>query len=217
MYESTPSTDWHHGGLEPTSLHDQRLDAVVAAVDRPDTRRVLDIGCGSGLVIDRLLRLPQIERILGLDTSATALAQARERFGYDHPRVELRLAGFDEPAGSSEAFDAITLVEVIEHLPPSTLSRLEEMLFARLRPSVIVLTTPNVEWNGLLGLSPGQLRHPDHRFEWSRARFRAWARTLATRRGYGVQCADIGDWHPDCGAPSQLARFQRADQSGPAG
>ena len=47
------------------------------------------------------------------------------------------------------------------------------------------MTTPNVEYNAQFEALPaGTLRHRDHRFEWTRAEFGAWARGVADRHGY---------------------------------
>ena len=54
------------------------------------------------------------------------------------------------------------------------------------------------------------MRHPDHRFEWSRAEFRAWAEAAAARYGYTVDYAEAGAPDPHLGPPTQIARFRRA-------
>lgn len=67
--------------------------------------------------------------------------------------------------------DAAALVEVVEHLEPSPLRRLGPALLGGLRPRLLVVTTPNLEYNALLHalgsvLLPNRLRNSDHRFEW---------------------------------------------------
>jgi hypothetical protein len=48
----------------------------------------------------------------------------------------------------------------------------ERVLFEFVRPSVIVLTTPNSEYNVRFETLPeGKMRHKDHRFEWTRDEF----------------------------------------------
>lgn len=58
-------------------------------------------------------------------------------------------------------------------------------------------------------LPAGQLRHRDHRFEWSRSEFSDWATRVAAESGYEVQFAPIGVDDPEVGAPTQMAVFSR--------
>jgi hypothetical protein len=48
-----------------------------------------------------------------------------------------------------------------------------EVIFGHLQPNVVVVTTPNCEFNVLF---PGlkKFRHYDHKFEWTRAEFQTW-------------------------------------------
>jgi hypothetical protein len=84
------------------------------------------------------------------------------------------------------------------------------VLFECARPGTVVLTTPNVEYNVRFESMPaGKLRHQDHRFEWTRAEFRAWADGVAARFGYRVRLAPIGPDDPEVGSPTQMAFFTR--------
>jgi hypothetical protein len=51
------------------------------------------------------------------------------------------------------------------------------------------------------------MRHADHRFEWSRAAFRAWAESAAARFGYHVRFDAIGEADAELGAPTQMGVF----------
>jgi hypothetical protein len=83
-------------------------------------------------------------------------------------------------------------------------------LFEFARPTMVVVTTPNCEYNRRFATLPaGAFRHKDHRFEWTRAEFGDWAETLAARYGYTARLAPVGPEDPDLGAPSQLAVFTR--------
>lgn len=74
------------------------------------------------------------------------------------------------------------------------------------------MTTPNAEYNVRFpGLPAGQFRHPDHRFEWTRAEFRAWAQEVAQRYGYAVEFRPVGPDDPEVGPPTQLALFRRTE------
>jgi hypothetical protein len=98
-------------------------------------------------------------------------------------------------------------MEVVEHVDPPRLPALAAAVFGAARPSTVVVTTPNVEYNAHYDLEPGRLRHHDHRFEWTRAQFRDWADGVAARHGYTVACAGVGEADDELGQPTQLAVF----------
>ncbi|KAL3161025.1 hypothetical protein ABBQ38_009409 [Trebouxia sp. C0009 RCD-2024] len=94
--------------------------------------------------------------------------------------------------GSLAGVDGAALVEVVEHLDPTPLHNLGPCLLGGLQPKLLVVTTPNREYNAVLhqlgnALLPNKLRNTDHRFEWTRAEFEGWARGLAEEHGYTVK------------------------------
>jgi 2-polyprenyl-3-methyl-5-hydroxy-6-metoxy-1,4-benzoquinol methylase len=198
----------------PTPLRVLRLQAVLDVVREIGAHRVVDLGCGEGHYLRALLAEPSITDLLGVDVSARALERAGQRLGLerlsDHQRARVRLRQSsvtyrdDELAG----YDAMLLVEVVEHLEPDRLGSLEANVFGAARPAHIVLTTPNAEFNARYDLA-GSLRHPDHRFEWTRAEFAEWCETVAARHGYRVGFRDVGEPDPELGPPTQLALFTR--------
>jgi hypothetical protein len=54
---------------------------------------------------------------------------------------------------------------------------------------IVPVTKPS---SGLKPLAAGAMRHPDHRFEWTRAQFRAWAGRVADRYGYRARFLPVG-------------------------
>ncbi|RDB42812.1 methyltransferase domain-containing protein [Halomonas sp. DQ26W] len=199
--------------IESHDLHQERLRCVAGLLRGSGARRVLDLGCGSGGLLQYLLRDPQFEKVAGLELSGELLAQAKMRFetlpADLRSRLELICGSYTDPPDHLVGFDAGAMVETIEHVQPTSLSRVEHAIFAGLRPGLLVLTTPNREFNSLYGLAPGEFREPDHKFEWDRARFAAWASGVARRNGYRVRLSGIGEWHPALGQPTQLAQFTR--------
>jgi 3' terminal RNA ribose 2'-O-methyltransferase Hen1 len=198
------------------SLNEERLGAVIAALKASQARRVLDLGCGEGKLLRALLAERQFEEIVGLDVSARTLERASERLRLEElpPRQRQRLrlvqGSLTYRDRRLEGFDAAAVVEVIEHLDPPRLQAFERVLFECARPGTVVLTTPNVEYNVRFESMPaGKLRHQDHRFEWTRAEFRAWADGVAARFGYRVRLAPIGPDDPEVGSPTQMAFFTR--------
>lgn len=195
-----------------TALHDERLDTVVDILRHQGAHVVVDLGCGSGALIERLLRLPGLRWVLGLDRCGEALAAAHRRLAPSGRRLDARVALrqgcvtiVDRAYGT---FDAAVAVETIEHLPPDRLSALENGLFQRLRPRHVLITTPNRDYNGLLGLADGERRHPDHRFEWGRRRFERWASGVAERNDCEVAFQPIGPVHAWHGSPTQMVTFR---------
>ena len=84
------------------------------------------------------------------------------------------------------------------------------MLFEFAKPGAVVMTTPNREYNVKFeGMPEGALRHRDHRFEWTRAEFAAWAERVAADHGYRVDFHPIGELDPEFGPPTQMAVFER--------
>ena len=200
-----------------TELHEERLAAVVRAVGETGARTLLDLGCGSGDLILRLVLLPGITRITALDTDLASLRPLQARLA-DLPtevraKVQIAQASMTVAHRNLRGHDCACLVETIEHLPPGDLNRLERAVFADMRPRHIIVTTPNAEYNPVLGVPPHRFRHPDHRFEWSRDRFGHWADGLAARNGYTVMRRDVAGTHPTLGGASQMALFRRSDQA----
>jgi hypothetical protein len=67
-----------------------------------------------------------------------------------------------------------------------------------------------VEHNALFpGMAPGAMRHPDHRFEWTRAEFSAWAEAVCARHGYAWEWRGVGVDDPTHGPPTQMGVFKR--------
>lgn len=195
-------------------LHEQRLEAVHAVVRASGAVRVLDLGCGDGDLFVRLAQDPRHEELVGIDIDRASLDRLRARLAaapQHTPRLDLREASMTEPPDDLAGFDCAVLVETIEHLDPASLSRLEQALFLRLRPRTVVITTPNADFNPLLGVPPHRMRHPGHRFEWGRAKFRGWSERAARAAGYVVELHDIAGRHPDLGGASQMAVFRLAE------
>lgn len=200
-------------GDTASELHEARLAAVIGQLLRRGARNVLDLGCGDGKLIERLAAQPQFECIVGVDISPDAIAAARLRLGLEpgaaRQRIRLEMASFAQPDEALCGFDAAVLLETIEHIEPTQLSLVERAVFAGFRPTNVLVTTPNHEYNHLHGLPAGVFRHPDHRFEWKRAKFRQWASGIAARNGYTVTFEDIGEYDPVFGASTQMACFTR--------
>ncbi|MFE5626725.1 3' terminal RNA ribose 2'-O-methyltransferase Hen1 [Streptomyces virginiae] len=198
----------------PVSLAVQRRDAILAALRGAGAQRVLDLGCGQGQLVQALLGDPAYTEIVGMDVSVRALTIAARRLRLERmgerqrSRVTLLQGSLAYTDKRLAGYDAAVLSEVVEHLDLERLPALEYAVFGSARPRTVLVTTPNVEYNVRWETLPaGHVRHGDHRFEWTREEFRAWAGQVAARFGYTVAYVPVGDDDPEVGPPTQMAVF----------
>lgn len=76
---------------------------------------VLDIGCGGGLVAEPLARLGAL--VTGIDPAAENIAAAEAHAAGSRLKIAYRAATAEELAAEGNAFDAVLLLEVVEHVP----------------------------------------------------------------------------------------------------
>jgi 3' terminal RNA ribose 2'-O-methyltransferase Hen1 len=198
------------------SLHDQRIGAVLAALRASSAKRVLDLGCGEGRLLSELVKDHTFTELVGVDVSARSLEIAARRLRIERmnerqsERLRLMQGALTYRDDRLVGFDAALLVEVIEHVEPGRLPALERAVFGSARPTHVLVTTPNAEYNVRFETLPaGRLRHRDHRFEWTRDDFADWADGVAERFGYAVRYLPIGPEDAEVGPPTQMAVFSR--------
>ncbi|OFE13763.1 hypothetical protein PHACT_11980 [Pseudohongiella acticola] len=199
-----------------TDLHRERLDAVLHEIRGSEARCVVDLGCGNGELLVWLRELDQITRLIGIDIDTTVLAEARQALNIDmfNPSAELKVCrgSFENTdwysKGGDGSIDAAIMLETIEHIEPGRLSRVEDTVFRALRPPLVIITTPNKEYNPIHGMADHEIRHPGHFFEWTRAQFRSWCEGVAGRHRYTARYADIGETHPTLGSSTQMVCFE---------
>lgn len=204
--ESEPDGEREERLERPVSLKDQRLGTVQAVLKASGATSVLDLGCGAGALLERIAKDGYV-RLTGADVSARALEIAERRLR-DAPNVTLLHSSLTYRDKRLRGHAAAALVEVIEHLDPPRLHALEQNVFGSAQPKTVVVTTPNAEYNRLWESLEG-MRHPDHRFEWTRAEFGAWATHIETTYGYGARFVPVGPEDEIAGPPTQMAVFTR--------
>ncbi len=179
---------------------------------------MIDLGCGEGALLRSLSQDPSFEQLAGIDISSSALAIAQKQTTSDElpahqqARIQLIHGSLLHPDPHLQGYDAAVLVEVIEHVEPDQIAALEQVVFQFAQPQTVIVTTPNIEYNVLYPIPPGQLRDPDHRFEWTRQAFQQWAEQTAQKYGYTVELKGIGDEFYDLGTPTQMGIFHKTSR-----
>ena len=214
----TAQKDEQEATIERTiTLNERRLDAVFDVLKASGASRVLDLGCGEGKLLRRLLSDRQFTEIAGMDVASRTLDLAETRLKLDRmtpkqrERIRLLHGSLMYRDRRLAGFDAAAVVEVIEHLDGPRLRAFERVLFEAAQPATIVMTTPNAEYNVKWpSLPAGHFRHQDHRFEWTRQEFQSWAADVASRYGYTPRFLPVGDDDAQVGPPTQMAVFTQA-------
>ncbi|MFB9623030.1 3' terminal RNA ribose 2'-O-methyltransferase Hen1 [Nonomuraea helvata] len=201
-----------------TPLNVTRREAVLAKLEELGAASVIDLGCGQGELVGALLARPRFARVGGMDVSSMALTIAARKLRLDRmpdskrARLTLFQGALTYTDKRLSGYDAAVLMEVIEHVDPPRLAALENVVFGHARPHHVLVTTPNIEHNVRYEFLTG-LRHPDHRFEWTRAEFAAWAARVAGEYGYQVAFEPVGEDDPEVGPPTQMGVFTRDQRS----
>lgn len=205
---------------KPIRLNDQRMERVVTLIRELGAASVLDLGCGEGRLLRELLKISGLGKITGVEVAPRVLAGASDRLKLDHmpdikrQRIELLQGSLVYRDDRLKGFDVAAVIEVIEHMEAERLPAFEAAIFGHARPGAVIVTTPNREYNALFeGMKPDAMRHPDHRFEWTRAEFRHWAESVGLAHGYAVRFDGIGNEDPAHGHPTQVAVFTRAEEA----
>ncbi|XP_005107873.1 small RNA 2'-O-methyltransferase [Aplysia californica] len=184
-------------------LYHQRYMFAVRHLTCHEVKSVVDMGCSDGSFFKVLAMVPTLEQAALLDVDH-ALLESKKRVinpelrHFIHRRsVPLTVSLYSGSAGDFDSrlcgLDAVTLIEVIEHLHPDTLEQVTANVFGNMRPKFCIVTTPNSEFNILFGNEdPKQFRHWDHKFEWTRQEFQLWCHEVCVKFGYSVEYSGVG-------------------------
>ena len=129
-------------------------------------KRVLDVGCGAGLLCEPLARLGAA--VTGIDAAAENIAAARAHAALSDLTIDYRACGIEALAG--ETFDLVTSLEVIEHV--ATPAAFVAGLTAALAPGgLLILSTPNrtaLSRLALITIGEGTGRIPRGTHDWEK-------------------------------------------------
>jgi len=149
--------DYYHAGnlSVPSFIHDRVKEIVASFAEYRQTNRLLDLGCGAGVIMEAAAAAGW--KVSGLEISQTAVDHLRQ-FGYDVFKGELVEAHY-----STGTFDVVVASELLEHIPaPRTF--VKEISRILRSGGLLWATTPNgagVSWR-LLGTRWSVVSPPEH-------------------------------------------------------
>lgn len=191
------------------SLNMHRYEAIVKQVEKLPHRLVIDMGAGEGKLTEQLAQLQTIDTLYAVDPSNTALLKMKKRFSEADfavtPTIQWGSLYYEDTA--FKGADVFILCEVIEHINEDRLEPFMKLITDSYAPKNIIITTPNAEYNKVYELE--DMRHDDHRFEWTREQFRSWCSAAAP--GYDLRFEGIGEEHAVFGTPTQMCVMTRRD------
>ncbi len=116
---SNLAASWWDPQGELKTLHDinpLRLDWIRTQVDGLDTKKVLDVGCGAGLLTESMAA--EGAHVTGIDLSAQALQIARLHGHESNIQVHYECISAESYASQHAGeFDLVTCMELLEHVP----------------------------------------------------------------------------------------------------
>ncbi|MDQ3433982.1 MAG: class I SAM-dependent methyltransferase [Actinomycetota bacterium] len=208
----SPETGGYHGYkdyLGDRDNMDEKFQRVLSHVERHvEPGRLLDVGAGPGFLIAAARERGW--EALGLDLNSWAARHAREQLG-----VEVRVQSLQEASCEDESFDAVTMLDMIEHVPdPEGLVREAARI---VRPAgVLALLTPDAgsPVSRLMGVRwPEVQRAPEHMTLFSVAglaemlprhgfRIAGW-HSIGKTSSLRILAADVAPLAPAIGRPLQ--------------
>ena len=157
---------------------------------------VLDFGCAKGNLIQRLLTSVNLKKLVGFDCDRKSTNLAFRRGKQILKKTKLnREVNFDVHCGSIlypdyelfQEIDTLVCSEVIEHFNKDEMNNVLNIIFKGILPNTIILTTPNKNFNVKLGMESDDIRHPDHKFEFTVDEVKEFAEMIKEKYCYSYE------------------------------
>lgn len=125
-----------HANPAISYISNHRKRATLKFLSPKSTDRILDAGCGSGIILREIKK----GNVIGIDCSATAIRQAKKNI--QSKNIKLMIADVQKLPFKNNAFNKIVCSEVLEHLPkPSRV--IDELRRVSTKDAIIIFTIPN--------------------------------------------------------------------------
>lgn len=147
-------------------LYKERISSIYNLLLENNVTSVLELGCGTGRLLQKLAESKSFSKIVGIDNSDKRVIKAQKATkNYDVQILKQSFFQIENP-NIFKNYDAIVASEVIEHLVPEDLEKLIALIFEGISPKIIVFTTPNKTYNCNYATLYNGFRHSSHVFEY---------------------------------------------------
>ena len=137
-----------------TRLHGYYVNRVVEIIKQSGAKTVLEVGCGDGWACGQMVKAGL--EVVGIDWSKNAIAYAAIRVP-DARFLNADVRDIALAENFPDKFDAIALIEVIEHIPPDDCVFALRNITEHLKDgATFVLTTPSTNF---VNNNPQHYRH----------------------------------------------------------
>src|SRR3989344_1875896 len=105
--------------------HGQKLNQVIKLLPK-NSKKILDVGCSSGVLTAQIAKILPKSKIVGLDSYGKAIIFARSKY----PKITFIVADAHNLPYKNNSFDLVICTETLEHLvdPKKALSEIKRIL-----------------------------------------------------------------------------------------
>lgn len=152
----------------------QRFEKVIDIISNYNIKSIIEFGCGDGKFIPYIKSIHNLIRIAVIDKDKNKIHKIKNT----NDDIECYCNSFLEFNKDLNGFDCILAIEVIEHLSNDEIQVFIEIVFGKLKPKLVILTTPNIEYNINYPILFNGLRHNTHLFEFSPSELNDWGKKI---------------------------------------
>lgn len=170
MSKSTSNFEKHqHRNPIQRHLINNFYNEFFRMLKRTNSEKILDVGCGEGVTLDKIQQLKIGRKLEGVDNFEDAIAIGTKTF----PDLTLKIADIYNLPYKDNSFDMVLCNEVLEHLekPQDAIKELR-----RVSSKFLLLSVPHEPWFRLANFFRGRHvrrfgNHPEHIQHWTSAQF----------------------------------------------
>src|SRR3989344_1978493 len=146
LFETDSYDNMTSGKISERIFHNLRLKQILNATSF-DNKKVLEAGCGSGVVV-----IPLASRgieIYGIDKSEYAIKKCREYCKSKGLKAELKVADVKKIPFKDQEFDIVILADVLEHVTSPEIA-VQQAERVRKNNGIIIVTLPSMNHKSML-------------------------------------------------------------------